>query len=102
MSDKFDKILNDCIDRINQGHTVEDCLADYPERADDLQPMLESMLFAKGGFASIPTDSTRQRARQRMMIALRQSESKQVKPRFVFPNILRNVKHTTRRSIGRF
>ncbi|MFC1998968.1 DUF4382 domain-containing protein [Chloroflexota bacterium] len=92
MSDKFDKILNDCIDRINGGQTVEDCLADYPDHAENLQPMLESMQITKGGFVSIPIATARQRARQRMMAALRQPETKKARAVFAFPNIWKNMK----------
>jgi hypothetical protein len=34
--------LNDCIDRMNAGARVEDCLRDYPELAGRLRPLLET------------------------------------------------------------
>ena len=93
MLDKFDKILNECIDRINGGQTVAACVADYPEQADDLQPMLDAMFTTKSAFASIPTTPAKQRARQRMMAAIRQPKAKpRTRTGFAFPNILRNMK----------
>jgi len=92
MSDKFEVMLNECIDRINGGQTVAACIADYPEQADELGPMLDAMFATKDAFASVPTAPARQRARQRMMAALHQSEAKKVRAGFTFPNIFRSMK----------
>jgi len=92
MSDRFEKIINECIDRINGGDTIESCIADHTEYTAELEPMLDAMFATKSAFASVPTAPARQRARQRMMAALRQSEAKQVKTGFAFPSILRNMK----------
>jgi LysM repeat protein len=34
--------FNDCIDRLAEGQSVDDCLRDYPQFARDLRPMLET------------------------------------------------------------
>ena len=39
-SEKFDQILDEVIDRIAQGESVDDCLQDYPEHAKELEPLL--------------------------------------------------------------
>lgn len=93
MPDQFETILNDCINHINRGDTVASCIASYPEYAEELEPMLEAMYTTKSAFASVATTQVKERAKQRMMTAIRQAETKQ-QPRigFVFPNILRNMK----------
>jgi hypothetical protein len=35
-------ILDDCVHRMRGGESVEDCLADYPEQAAELAPMLRA------------------------------------------------------------
>jgi von Willebrand factor type A domain-containing protein len=37
--------LNDCIDRINAGERLDDCLADYPQLANRLRPLLATGLL---------------------------------------------------------
>ena len=92
MSDKFDRILNDCIDRINGGQSIESCLERYKEHADELKPMLMVMFDVKGAFDSVPTAAAKQRAKQRLMAALYQPEKKKIKAGFTFPVIFRNMK----------
>lgn len=42
MSDHIDRVLDDCLTELIGGAaSVEDCLSRYPERADDLRPLLE-------------------------------------------------------------
>ncbi|MFC1951332.1 DUF4382 domain-containing protein [Chloroflexota bacterium] len=92
MSDKFEKILNECIDRVNAGQTVEYCLAEYPDYADDLVPMLDAMFVTKNAFEVVPVVEAKPRARQRMMAALRRTEEKKARVGISFPSIFRNVK----------
>ena len=37
----FEDSLNDCLDRMQRGETLEACLARYPEHADDLRALLQ-------------------------------------------------------------
>ena len=37
----LDDILNDCIDRLAAGETVDDCIAAHPEHATELAPLLD-------------------------------------------------------------
>lgn len=37
--------LNDCMDRLARGQSIEDCLLNYPDQAHELRPMLESGLL---------------------------------------------------------
>ena len=40
MRDDIEKILDECIDRLNGGESLEDCLASYPEHDEELRPLL--------------------------------------------------------------
>lgn len=82
MEDKFDDILDRCIDRINRGDRIEDCLADYPGYADELRPLLESMLSTLDACSFVPQDSARQGAWRRFTAALGKSEQRREKSRF--------------------
>ena len=50
MADNFDRILDECIDRINRGQSLEDCLADYPEYVKQLEPLLRALLQTQGAY----------------------------------------------------
>jgi hypothetical protein len=40
MDKKLEKIFNECIDRLLQGETIDDCLKSHPQLADELEPLL--------------------------------------------------------------
>ena len=37
MNEKFEEILDKCIDSINKGESIDECLASHPEHAGELQ-----------------------------------------------------------------
>ena len=41
MSGEFVEALNDCVERLTKGESIQDCLNRYPEYADELRPLLE-------------------------------------------------------------
>lgn len=41
MRQKFEDILDSCIDEIKQGKSIRDCLIKYPQFASELEPLLE-------------------------------------------------------------
>jgi len=43
VSRKFKNILNDCIDAMLRGESLEDCLVRYPEQSAELEPLLQIM-----------------------------------------------------------
>ncbi|NQT48406.1 MAG: DUF4382 domain-containing protein [Chloroflexi bacterium] len=92
MADKFDKILDTCIDRINGGERIEDCLADYPEHAQELEPLLKSMLLVTNAYSFVPRASAKQRAWQQLAAALRESDKRREKGRVPFPWFLGKAK----------
>jgi len=65
MPEAFDRILDECIDRINRGDRLEDCLASYPEHAEKLGPLLQTMLDTQAAYTFTPSPTAKTRARQR-------------------------------------
>ena len=41
MSDKFIEALNECLERLKRGESIQDCLRDNPTYAEELRPLLE-------------------------------------------------------------
>ena len=41
---QWDNILNECVERLLRGETVEQCLESYPEHAVELEPLLRTVL----------------------------------------------------------
>jgi len=44
MAGRMEDILNDCLELIFRGKSIEDCLASYPEEASELEPLLRTGL----------------------------------------------------------
>ena len=70
MSDKVHTVLQDCIEMVRQGASPEECLARYPEYAQELEPLLETALTAQRqlptAMPSMPS-ALRTRVRARVM-----------------------------------
>ncbi|MFC1990758.1 DUF5667 domain-containing protein [Chloroflexota bacterium] len=73
---EFDNILDECLDRILKGETVEDCLASYPEHAAELEPLLRTSLDTKNALAIKPRPEFRERAGYQFRAALQEMEQK--------------------------
>ncbi|MFC1911794.1 DUF5667 domain-containing protein [Chloroflexota bacterium] len=74
---EFDNILEECLERIiARGETIEQCLANYPEQADELKPLLETSLATKNALAIEPRSEFRDRARHQLRMALQEMTEK--------------------------
>jgi len=76
MDNNFNKILDECIDRINRGESLEQCLADYTEYAGQLEPLLRVILQTKETYSFVPSASTKNNARQRFNAELERLEQR--------------------------
>ena len=74
MVDNLDKILDECIDRLNRGLSVEACLADYPGYSRQLEPLLRAMLQTRKAYAFDPSEGVKIAAKRRFD-ALREERS---------------------------
>lgn len=54
MSSDFVDILDECLDRLRAGDSIEACLTRYPGYADELEPLLETVHFAQALRATEP------------------------------------------------
>lgn len=68
MNKKLENILNECIDRINRGESIEHCLQKYPKYANELQDLLRTWLNIRWRASKIqPTPEFRTRSRAQLM-----------------------------------
>ena len=64
MQNDLDRVLDQCLDRVLQRHeSVEACLADYPQHADQLRPLLDAALEAQQALSFVPDPNRKRTAR---------------------------------------
>ncbi len=66
--EQLQDILNDCIDRLGRGASLEDCLTSYPAYANDLRPMLEAGVVTRRAYAPV-SEVVEAQERVRLQIA---------------------------------
>lgn len=83
----FDNILDDCLERIAAGESVEDCLARYPDDADELAPLLRmGRATMHASRAATPSAAGKARGMARMQAALAEGKTRR---RWRMPGFLR-------------
>ncbi len=87
MTNNLDKIIDECIDRINRGESVAACLTDYPEYSEELGPLLSAILETKTAYSFIPSARAKNFHRQRFTAALVVSRERREKRQPFFPLI---------------
>ena len=70
MDERFDKLLDECVDRMNRGETLDECLAAHPEHAAELKPLLEAAFGIVDATAEVPGKAAKAEARRRFNQAL--------------------------------
>ncbi len=65
MANDFERILDECIDRLGRGESLEQCLTDNPEHAKQLEPLLRAMAQTKAAYSFTPSVDAKREARQR-------------------------------------
>ena len=76
MKDNLDKILDECIDRINRGESIDACLADYPAYREEIYPLLSAMVETKTAGSFAPSTRAKSFHKQRFNEALVSSREK--------------------------
>jgi hypothetical protein len=69
MENDFDKILDECIDRINRDESIDSCLAHYPDLSEQLRPLLQVVFKARDAYSFVPSPSAKRAARERFNAA---------------------------------
>jgi hypothetical protein len=80
--DKFNDILNQCLDRMLRGETVEQCLRIYPEQAGQLEPLLLTAQKARAASAIQPREDYKARATYEFQSAVRDMLESKTKRKF--------------------
>ena len=62
MSQEFNNALNDCLERISQGESLQACLSDYPRYQDELGPLVQ-VAVSTMNFADTVTPSQQSKDR---------------------------------------
>ncbi len=75
--EKFNNILNECLDRILKGESVEQCLLSYPEQARELEPLLITAKTARSISTVQPRSAYKIEAKRQFQAALIQMQVKQ-------------------------
>lgn len=76
MSNKLEKALALCLDRVEHGESLESCLARYPEMARDLEPLLRTALLVRQVSRAAPRPEFMAAARQRLMASARSAPAR--------------------------
>jgi hypothetical protein len=87
MANNLDRILDECIDRLNRGGSLEDCLADYPDYVAQLKPLLRAMLETKEAYSFVPSPRAKRSAWQRFNAARQELERRREERQPVFPSL---------------
>ena len=75
-------LLEQCIDRINEGESVEVCLASYPEHAKELEPLLQVLCDARNACSTTPSTKAITATRQRLNAAIAETNKTHPKTRW--------------------
>jgi uncharacterized cupredoxin-like copper-binding protein len=93
MSKDLDILLDKCIDRMNQGDSLEECLASYPEQAKELEPLLRAIWGVRDACSPIPSATAKSVTRRRLDAALVdadrrfQERQRRTMPLFAWPRV---------------
>ncbi len=74
MNKDLEVLLDTCIDRMNGGDSLEDCLASYPEQDKELEPLLRAVWGFRDSASLIPKASAKSVMRRRLEAALENSD----------------------------
>jgi hypothetical protein len=79
---EFENILDECLDRLASGETLEQCLQSYPEQAAQLEPLLQMVQAVIKASAILPRAEFKARARYEFRSALQAKATKRRQPLF--------------------
>lgn len=75
----IEAILDQCLEEIRQRHaSVADCLARYPEHADELEPLLQAALALEQAAPVQPTPEFKQALRERILSFTKPDETEPI------------------------
>ena len=79
---ELENILDECLERLAKGETVEQCLQRYPEQAAQLEPLLQTAQAVRKASAILPRSEFKARARYEFRSALQATATRRRLPLF--------------------
>jgi len=79
---EFENILEECLERLVKGETLEQCLQRYPEQAAQLEPLLQTAQAVRKASAILPRSEFKARARYEFRSALQATATRRRLPLF--------------------
>ncbi len=79
---EFENILEECLERLVKGETLEQCLQRYPEQAAQLEPLLQTAQAVRRASAILPRSEFKARARYEFRSALQAIATRRRLPLF--------------------
>jgi hypothetical protein len=77
MAERFENILDECLERLRQGESVEQCLERYPDQAAELAPLLRVAMASQKTYSALkPRPEFKARARHELEAHMRGREPK--------------------------
>ena len=76
---RFNDLLDECLEQILKGVTVEQCLRKHPEQAQQLEPLLRTALAMKAAQAIKPRPEFKARARSEFQSALQEMATRKTR-----------------------
>ncbi len=84
MAEEFEQILDECINRLLQGESLEQCLQRYPAQAKQLEPLLQTALDVQEASAVEPRPEFKAQAKRQMRSLLHTKKQKRQPARLPF------------------
>jgi hypothetical protein len=79
---QFNSIFSECLNRLLQGETIDRCVQQYPEQAEELRSLLETAAGIKKAVSIEPSPDFRTRARAQFRAALLEQTETKHRPLF--------------------
>ena len=102
MRDNLETILDTCISRIKGGETdVQGCLAQYPEYADQLRPLLDAAIYLMDAPEAQPSSEAVAQGQERLLLALERKRTEAAERGSVLGRLFGSVARVLRLSPDR-
>jgi len=91
MNKDLGRIFDECLDKINSGESVEDCLKQYPQYANELEPLLAAVLDLHEINLAVADKTAEEASMQRLYAAIDFTKKQKHKSRLTFWGFWRHI-----------
>ena len=86
---EFEKILEECLREVEQGHSsIDECLTRYPNYAQELEPVLLTSEYLQHGSQARPSAAFKGRVRSKLVQQMYARPRKPARPGFIFMRLV--------------